>query len=253
MNSRPSEVPTDNQIRQLRRAISEDLDLLAYLHAGELDRQGFEHLRTAPFADHLGIVLNSERATEALTVLDEGLSGESKKDILQELACDYAGIYLTHQCSVSPHESPWLDEDHLECQQPMFEVRKWYEHYGMKAKDWRKRPDDHLATQLAFAAHLMRESDIELVETARFLDQHLLKWLPGFSRKVASRCATPFYAGLAMLTSAYLEELRDMIEAVTGEQRPEPEKEKPKAPELVCGEEIEGPFAPPTDINGPGW
>lgn len=253
MRNHPPATPTSKQINELRKAICEDLDLLAYLHAGELDQQSLDHLRSLPFASHLGIVLTSKRSLEALAVLDQGLSVSTEKAQLEELACDYTGIYLTHQCAVSPNESPWLDDDHLECQQPMFEVREWYEHYGMKAKDWRKRPDDHLATQLAFAAHLMRNPEIELVELARFLDQHLLKWLPDFAQKVAGRCATPFYAGLSMLTSAYLDELRGMIEAITGEARPEPEENKPTAPRLAYGEDVKGPFVPPTDLDGPGW
>jgi TorA maturation chaperone TorD len=173
-------------------------------------------------------------------------------EVLEELACDYAGIYLTHQCGVSPCESPWLDEDHLERQQPMFDVRDWYHHHGMQAKDWRKRPDDHLATQLVFVAHLMRSPQVPLSEAAHFLDEHLLKWLGSFAQKVAPRCATPFYAGLTMLSAAYLEELRDMIEALTGLDRPLPQEQKQQGETVEIGEEGLDITMPP-DTGGPGW
>ena len=258
MEPKPDAKLTSKQINELRMAICEDLDLLGYLHAREVNKKDFTNLRSTPFANHLGIVLTSERALEALKVIDSALAGvseTSKTDqadkVLEEMACDYAGIYLTHQCGVSPCESPWLDIDHLERQKPMFEVREWYEYYRMKALDWRKRPDDHLATQLVFAAHLLRDPKIELDETAHFLDQHLLKWIGGFAAKVAGRCATPFYAGLSMLTSAYLEELRDMIEAITGLKRPAPEESEEKSSPEDFGEDQETPFAPGT--GGPGW
>ncbi len=254
-----SAVPDREETNALRRAIGEDLRLLGFLHAGELDKKALDELKSLPFAQRLGIVLSGERAGEALRILDAGLSGTSdeKPDeaaFLEELACDYTGIYLTNQCGVSPCESPWRDEDRLACQQPMFEVREWYGKYGLAVADWRKRPDDHLATQLAFAGHLMAETDIELEETGRFLDQHLLLWVDGFARKVAGRCATPFYAGLAVLTSVYLQEIRDMIEALTGLARPpleEPDEKDRKDREDLPAEPASQGFVPGN--GGPGW
>lgn len=264
MGTEKSKTETGETNQVLREAISEDLRMLGYLHAKELDAQTLEALQAIPFLQHLGIVLTSERATEALRVLDTGLSGvleqgdgegkgapQDQAQHLEDLACDYTGIYLTHQCGVSPCESPWRDEDKLERQQPMFEVRDWYHKYGLAAKDWRKRPDDHLSTQLAFAGHLMGDLDIDLVETAHFLDQHLFFWVGSFAENVAGRCATPFYAGLSMLTYAYLEELRDMIETLTDLPRPPSVEENEERERVEQREELDAAFAP--GLGGPGW
>lgn len=251
-------IGTAEDIKALREAVSEDLTLLAYFHAKELEASWLGSLQSSPFAQHLGIVLTSQRAKEALLVLNGGLSGEADSgqklddaQFLEELACDYTGIYLTHQCGVSPCESPWRDEDKLERQQPMFDVRHWYNKYGKEAKNWRKRPDDHLSTQLAFAAYLIGDQDVDLVETANFLDQHLFHWIEPFCERVAGRCATPFYAGLAMLTLAYLDEARDMIEALTGLQRPPSDEENMERKKAERQNEFDTAFVPGT--GGPGW
>ena len=53
----------------------------------------------------------------------------------------------------------------------------------------------------------------------RFLDYHLLRWLPDFAGRVADRCDTMFYAALALLTDAWLQQLRDLIADHLGESR----------------------------------
>ena len=58
---------------------------------------------------------------------------------LDDLAADYAAIYLNNSLGASPYESVWLDDDHLACQRPMFELREIYAEAGFKAVDWRSR------------------------------------------------------------------------------------------------------------------
>ena len=45
--------------------------------------------------------------------------GDGERD---ELAADFAAIYLTHGLSASPYESVWLDEEGLAMQGPMFQT-----------------------------------------------------------------------------------------------------------------------------------
>ena len=40
---------------------------------------------------------------------------------LDELAADFAAIYLNNAYGASPYESVWLHDEHLACQQPMFD------------------------------------------------------------------------------------------------------------------------------------
>ena len=112
------------------------------------------------------------------------------------------------------------------CQQSMFQVRSWYEAYGLEIPDWRLRPDDHLVYELQFIAWLLnQDNQIETLEkAATFMDEHLLRWLGNFGERVAIRCDTAYFAGAAALTAAYCEELRDILAEVLQQPRPTPEE-----------------------------
>ncbi len=169
--------------------IANDLRLLADLHAAELTR--------------------------------EQVHSDTLRD---ELACDFADIYLHGKFHSSPQESVWLDDEELVCQQPMFEVREWYARHGLEVPNWRIMADDHLVNQLLFVAFLLEKATTEsnpqlLAEAARFLDEHLLRWLLPFAQRVAQRCATAFYAELAQETAVYVEHTRDLLAETLGVPR----------------------------------
>lgn len=233
-----------------RTAAAEDLLTLALLHDRELERDLIHVLWRDCYEDFLGLRLRGERATAALVLFREGLTEiptELCQASLDRLAADYADIYLTYGLRASPCESVWLDEDNLVLQEPMFRVRDWYRRYGLAVTDWRKRSDDHLVYQLRFLAQLLDGEDgpAALEEVARFMDEHLLRWIDGFAERVAARCATRLYAGLALLTAAYLDELRDLLAALTGEARPTAEEVEARfAPVPALSREVEGPYVP---------
>jgi hypothetical protein len=64
---------------------------------------------------------------------------------------------------------------------------------------------------------------------------------------VASRCDTAFYAGLALLSAAYCDSLRDILARWLGEPRPSPEE---------IAERLSGrtePAVPVRFVPGTGW
>ena len=166
------------------------------------------------------------RARDAVGKVLEMLPETLDQQLVDELAADYASIYLNHGIQASPEESVWIDEENLTHQDSMFQVRAWYGRYGMSAPDWRVRPDDHLALELEFIGLLLagEVDDERLLEVARFMDEHLLRWLLDFAERVAARCGTRYFAGIAMLTGAYCEELRDLIANVLHQPRPSVEE-----------------------------
>jgi len=139
-------------------------------------------------------------------------------------------------------------------QQPMFQIRDWYRRHHLVAEDWRRFSDDHLVLQLQFIAHLLQQAQApqELEDLATFLDEHLLRWLGDFSRRVAQRCASDLYAALAMLTHSYLEELRDLLATLLGQPRPTPEEIEARMNQHTppLSQQIEGPYLPGT---APSW
>ena len=243
----------------LLEVIAEDLGLLAGVQDRELGHEAIQALQQLQFPGCLHFPPERELGSEAITVLGQAMQVllDPSPEVLDELAADYADIYLNHSIQASPLESVWLDEEGLTMQEPMFQVREWYSRFGMAVENWRIRSDDHLVLQLQFLSHLIGgrvngglSREERLAEAARFLDEHLLRWIEEFARRVAGRCGTPFYAGVAMLTAAYLDELRDVLAELLGEPRPTAEeieeRMKPK-PEVV---EVPLTYMPGT---APSW
>ena len=214
---------------RFRRAAADDLRLLYLLHDREPDKETLEALRQWPVQEQLGLALRSQMGREAAALLDDALRelpDPIDAESIDALAADYADIYLTHAYRASPCESVWLDDDGLARQEPMFEVRRWFRERGLGTADASKRPDDHLIFQLQFVAHLLdsMHGDDTLRDAARFMDEHLLRWIGQFGGRVAAQCPQGFYVGLMLLTVAYLEELRDLLADFHGEARPSREE-----------------------------
>lgn len=211
-----------------REAVAQDLNTLATLHHAELNDALLGELAAANFPDGIGLRLLGDDGMRAIVLMRQAMAelrAPLAPAVQDELAADYAAIYLTYAYHASPCESVWLDQENLAMQAPMFQVREFYKLFDLVAADWRTRPDDHLVLELLFLAGLFRaEHPQALPEAARFLDSHLLRWLPLFGQRVAARCATPFYAGAARLTAAYCDELRDLLADLLGEARPSAEE-----------------------------
>ncbi|OUD13112.1 TorD/DmsD family molecular chaperone [Thioflexithrix psekupsensis] len=202
-----------------RHAVGRDLELFALLHDREPTAELLTQLSTANFPYSLGLHLQSARGQDCCQLMQTALTALPNpltQEVLDELAADFAAIYLNHQYQASPCESVWLDEDGLMRQEPMFKVRKWYENYQLQVDNWRVRSEDHLVYQLQFLSHLLLLDDktAHLNEVRSFMDEHLLVWFKDFAARVAQRSATAYFGGLALLTQAYLEEFRGLLDDV---------------------------------------
>ncbi|MFB2594534.1 molecular chaperone [Paracoccus sp. p4-l81] len=228
----PTELPAGGA--EALAAGAEALAILIRLHDREVDQDLIDALRQMDAGGLFQAMLTGQDGNlaarafaEALAMLPDRLDDAT----LDQLAVDFADIYLNHGLRISPNGSVWLTEDQLERQLPMFEVREWYDHYGVSVPNWRIRSDDHIVHELEFVAHLLRQGTAPAaVDAGRFLDRHVLPWVPEFGRRVAKRAAQPLTATTGLLTAMYLDALREMIAAITGvprgpvEQRPD---EKP--------------------------
>ncbi len=147
-----------SDIKKLFDLIVEDITLLTSLHDKELTKEMLLLLKDNNFPYTLGFALKNEENVEIFDLLKSGVNDIKDNDVdkfLDELAVDYASIYLNHSFSASPFESVWLDEEDLVMQAPMFEVRKYYDRFSLEVDDWRVRSDDHFICQLQFIAHLI--------------------------------------------------------------------------------------------------
>ncbi len=242
-------------------AVSQDLQQIAALHDKEADADLISALKDVNFPYNLGMVIADQEDDKTRgifkpqrfveTALHE-LPEELDQTTLDQLAVDYADIYLNHSLHASPFESVWLDEDHLIQQEPMFQIREWFERYGLKTENWRIRSEDHLVLQLQFIAALLDpQSDIaksmnkipqlkRMQDATMFMDEHLLLWIEDFCTLVSQRCSTDFYASIAVLTNAYIQELRETLAEITAIKRPTAEEieEKRRANQPIVEEPI---------------
>ncbi len=222
-------VPPAPSFAMMGETLAEDAKSLAALHDRELTTDLVAALREVNFPDCFGLLPTTSGATAAWQMMAAGLAdlpATPDAAVMDALAAEYAAIYLTGAYGASPCESVWTNDDHLVCQDAMFQLRDIYAAAGLAATDWRQRPDDHLVLQLLYVAHAARTmaTHDQLRSLACMLDEHLLRWLPDFAARVAARSASPFYAGLAVLTVAWLDTLRDLLAGQLGEPRPSREE-----------------------------
>jgi putative dimethyl sulfoxide reductase chaperone len=238
---------------ELREAIAEDLDTLVLLQDRELDAAMLEALGELGFPDNLALLPGDARGRQAFDLMREAVHALPQRPdqaFLDHLAADYAAIYLNGSLGASPMESVWLSDDRTACHEPMFELRAVYAERGLGAADWRCRPDDHLLLQFQFIAHWLREPQPDLAGLADFLDRHLLRWVGDFAGRVAARCESGLYAGLALLTFAVVERLRDVLALSLAVPRPSREAVEAACRSRIGAAAVSVGFVPGA---GPGW
>ena len=193
---------------ELRDALVEDLDQLIRLHDRELDAEILAALKVAAFPNGLALSAADEAGRTAHSNMAAALHD---MPTLDELAADYAAIYLNNRFGASPYESVWLSDEHLACDRSMFELREIYAAAGWQASDWRSRFDDHLVLQLQYLRRVLASASVDPEKLAVFIDQHLGYWLPDWAQRVSVHCNTAFYAALAELTYVWLRRFRELF------------------------------------------
>lgn len=254
--------------RDTALAWSDDAATLALLHDRELTPAVVAGLKTIGFPGNLGMIPRGEKSQQIFAVMQgvvAALPEVPDTAFMDNLAADFAAIYLTGALDASPFESFWISDDHLVCQEAMFDMRALYAADGLAVPDWRKRPDDHLVFQLQFLARRLerlatgtatddvRTANDQWRALATLMDHHLLRWLADFASRVSLRCDTEFYAALLLLTDTWCEQLRDLIALQLDEPRPSKEEIeailRPHPPDEVKPEPVR--FMP--GIGGPSW
>jgi TorA maturation chaperone TorD len=151
-------------------------------------------------------------------------------DVLSRKSCesrhwDYTRMFVgPGKVPAPPWESIYRDVEHLHLSEETLEVRDAYRKYNLLPKDFGHEPDDHIGLELDFMHKLCEmtkekaeiSDETGLVEILKdqkaFLDEHLLKWVPDWTRDVVKSAETDFYKGMVQLLDAYLKLDCEMIE-----------------------------------------
>lgn len=140
------------------------------------------------------------------------LAGADLELEAQNLAVDFATVL----CGMSPHpvfpyESTYADGDRLLMRPVRDDVVRAYAEAGFAVDPVLGLPEDHLAFELAFVAHLarreadareagdVRAADEAAGRRAAFARDHLARWVPRFAADWARATRSPFYRAVAQI------------------------------------------------------
>ncbi len=150
------------------------------------------------------------------------------KELLEELAVEYAWLFLGPGKHVSPHESVHHQRDDGQSGslwgKSTVEVKKLIESTGLDYKDTYKGMPDHISVEFEFMQQVIlreekawEEADTETASACRrlekkFIEEHLVRWIPTFCDKVIGEAELPFYREMAALTRKFIEFEKEKID-----------------------------------------
>jgi anaerobic sulfite reductase subunit A len=152
------------------------------------------------------------------------LKGADLEKVRLDLAVEYAGLFLgVWGKPAHPSESYYLTEGQLIMQQPRDDVLKFYRAMGVDRAGGFKEPEDHIALELQFMAHLcdktntaLKDSNFKDAKTyldaqRNFLDEHLGKWVPKLTSDILKSARHELYRAIAKITMAYVDADKELI------------------------------------------
>jgi len=153
--------------------------------------------------------------------LSNGFFKKPEKELLENLAVEYAYLFLGPGKHISPHESVHHKKEGSQSGQLWgeltAEVKRIIESSGLEYKSEFTGMPDHISVELEFMQHVVQretqawEADDDktallcLKNEKIFVDEHLFRWIPEFCEKVIKTAESPFYREMARLTRRFIE------------------------------------------------
>jgi TorA maturation chaperone TorD len=192
--------------------------LLATIYGQEIISDLLEQIRAPQFLGALSVL-----GVEAI----DDLVQKPDAALLEDLAVEYTRLFLGPGQHISPHES--VHHQREDSQWGMLwglstaEVKKFIEATGLGYSDDFKGLPDHIAVELEFMQQLTlreeqawKEAEADKATACRqvekrFIEEHLIRWIPSFCEKVIQETELPFYRSFADLTKSFIEfEMEEM-------------------------------------------
>jgi TorA maturation chaperone TorD len=166
----------------------------------------------------------------ALSVLEvEGIDSLVQKpeaELLEDLAVEYTRLFLGPGKHISPHESVHHQREDGQWGKlwgaSTVEVKRFIEATGLTYNEEFKGLPDHISVEFEFMQQLtLREEkawkeDPGQAQACRqvekkFIEEHLIRWVPAFCEMVIQEAESPFYHAMAALTRSFIElEMEEM-------------------------------------------
>jgi TorA maturation chaperone TorD len=130
---------------------------------------------------------------------------------------DYERLFTGKELPLAPaFESLYRINRHLNSGNPVASVTEFYNSYGWESKFKGKIKDDHLGIELLFLTiliekYMVLDDDacrIEMrKEIRRYIDHHILSWIPEWNKKVQDHSNTLCFKGIGTLILACSEDI----------------------------------------------
>ena len=185
--------------------------LLAAIFRQEMTSDLLKQIKTPPILgifSTLGINLNN------------GFLKKPEHELLEDLAVEYARLYIGPGKHISPHESVHRKRDDGQWGQlwgpSTAEVKKFIESAGLSYQSEYTGLPDHISVELEFMQQVTlaeekawKEGDTDLARVClenekKFIEEHLVDWIPDFCDKVINEAELPFYRMVAELTKKFI-------------------------------------------------
>jgi len=198
--------------RAVAKNRSDIYGLLASVYRQEVTSDLIQQIKDPQF---LGVL--SDLGTERLDTFLQ----KPENELLGDLAVEYARLFLGPGKHISPHESVHHQREDGQWGKlwgaSTAEVKKLIEATGLSYSDDFKGLPDHITVEFEFMQQLTlceeqawEETDTDKVTTCRqvekkFIEEHLVRWIPVFCEKVIQEAELPFYRAVAALTRSFIE------------------------------------------------
>ncbi|MBI4654646.1 MAG: molecular chaperone TorD family protein [Nitrospirae bacterium] len=197
--------------------------LLATIYYKEVDPAFLKQIKNPGF---LGVL------SDMVFQLKDDILQKPEDKIIEDLAVEYTRLFLGPGKHISPHES--IHHERSDGDWGRFWgkdtvlVKKFIETAGLEYRSEFTGMPDHISVELEFMhkaaeqeAQAWKENNSDgalycLKMQKKFVDEHLIKWIPKFCDKVISQAELSFYREMAKLTKGFVEfEKKEMDEYIS--------------------------------------
>ncbi len=188
--------------------ISKPLGLLSSIYLCKPSKQAIENWRALLAED---TTISLQELKDAIKKID----ASSHKE-LEDLLWEYTRLFIgPYKLPSPPWESVYTSPKRLMMQEAADEVQNIYRAAGLTVNSRDIMPD-HIGTELNFLSILFQRINtdgggtndyINIAE--KFLNEHLMKWVPQFTRDMEEAADVLFYKALARMTRNVLVSIGD--------------------------------------------
>ncbi|EGQ9577768.1 molecular chaperone TorD [Vibrio cholerae] len=200
---------------------------LSSLFFKELSEQDIARYHSADIRSFLSGLADEQSLSREVKHLVEALNRlQDRQDAQLELAADFCDLFLkSDRDSALPYASVYTDQGLLNGK-PAQQMRELLSAYGVTVEKNLNEPEDHLAIQLDFLAHLAISANqiehsaqlsLALQAQSDFISQHLLTWLPAFAERCTQFDAFGLYSAAARLALAFIQQDKHCLDELIQE------------------------------------